>query len=368
MYEISFSLSAPSSATGYWRAAAEEEDVARRRRSASRSACTAASWRIICSIQEGTWRSASRCSRAASGGERAAQPAELHREQVERGELGRERLGRGDADLRAGVRVERAAVALARDRRADHVADRERLRAARLRAPSPPRACRRSRPTARSRGTGRARRRAGRGSGTRSRARPRPGCARAPRSSAARRGRRATGAAGDDDDAARATARTSSGSSTPSSVTSPCSSEARPRIVSATARGCSKISLCMKCLWPSFSAATGAPLDPARLARRPARRSARRCAMPVGGEDRELALLEEDHLARVLEDRRDVGGEEALALAEADDERRGVLRGDDLAGPLLGDDRDRVGALHLRERRAHRGLRGRARRRRARPR
>ena len=50
------------------------------------------------------------------GGERAAQAAELHREEVEPGELGRERLRRRDADLRSGVREERAAVALARDR------------------------------------------------------------------------------------------------------------------------------------------------------------------------------------------------------------------------------------------------------------
>jgi hypothetical protein len=52
----------------------------------------------------------------------------------------------------------------------------------------------------------------------------------------------------------------------------------------------------------------------------------------------------------VLEDGRHVGGEEALPLAEADDERRRVLGRDDLAGGLLGDDGDGVGPLDLAER------------------
>ena len=62
----------------------------------------------------------------------------------------RERLGRGDADLGAGVDVD-AAVGLARDGRADHVA-RCRARARPCAAPRASRpACRPSRPTARSR-------------------------------------------------------------------------------------------------------------------------------------------------------------------------------------------------------------------------
>ena len=75
---------------------------------------SAASWRIICSIQEGRWRSASRCPRAVSAVSVPRKAAELHGEEVEPGELGRERLRRGDADLRSGAREERAAVALAR--------------------------------------------------------------------------------------------------------------------------------------------------------------------------------------------------------------------------------------------------------------
>ena len=137
------------------------------------------------------------------------------------------------------------------------------------------------------------------------------------------------GAARDDDDALERARVRPPGARSRRATTSPCSSEARPRIVSATARGCSKISLCMKCLWPSFSAAT-ALHSIRRGARCTGSPSRPWIAIALRGEDGQLALLEEDHLARVLEDGRDVGGEEALALAVADDERRGVLRRDDL--------------------------------------
>ncbi len=59
-----------------------------------------------------------------------AQAAELEREQRQRDHLARERLGRRDADLRAGVQVD-AAVGLARDRRADDVHDARASRAPR---------------------------------------------------------------------------------------------------------------------------------------------------------------------------------------------------------------------------------------------
>ena len=47
-------------------------------------------------------------------------------------------------------------------------------------------------------------------------------------------------------------------------------------------------------------------------------------------------------------------GQEVLALAEADDQRRGVLGGDDLARVSVGDRDQRVGAVHLPQRPAHR--------------
>ena len=62
-------------------------------------------------------------------GERALHLRELEREHRERGDLRRECLGRGDTDLGTRMRVEDA-VGLARDARADHVGDRDDLRAA----------------------------------------------------------------------------------------------------------------------------------------------------------------------------------------------------------------------------------------------
>ncbi len=63
------------------------------------------------------------------GGERAGAAAEVDRHQRQRRELRGEALGRRHADLRPGVRVERA-LRRARDRRVDDVADRQHLRAA----------------------------------------------------------------------------------------------------------------------------------------------------------------------------------------------------------------------------------------------
>ena len=73
-----------------------------------------------------------------------------------------------------------------------------------------------------------------------------------------------------------------------------------------------------------------------------------------GGDLGDVSLLEEDHLAGALEERRHVGGEERLPSAEPDDERRGHLGGDDLAGVLLRHHRERVGAVHLGQRAADR--------------
>ena len=51
---------------------------------------------------------------------------------------------------------------------------------------------------------------------------------------------------------------------------------------------------------------------------------------PAGRDDRHLLVAEEHDVAGVAEDRRDVGGDEELVLAEADDDRRAVADGDDL--------------------------------------
>ena len=46
----------------------------------------------------------------------------------------------------------------------------------------------------------------------------------------------------------------------------------------------------------------------------------------VARDDGHLFVVEEDDVARVAEDGRDVGGDEELAVAEADDDRRAVAR------------------------------------------
>ena len=120
--------------------------------------------------------------------ERGAEAARLPRvvgEEGERDELRRERLRRGDADLRARVRREDA-VDEARDGRPGDVHDADGRRPEPLRLGAR-RRCRPSRPTARCRRRGSAARRSASGSGTPRRSRPRPGCARPPRGGTCRR-------------------------------------------------------------------------------------------------------------------------------------------------------------------------------------
>jgi len=74
----------------------------------------------------------------------------------------------------------------------------------------------------------------------------------------------------------------------------------------------------------------------------------------VGGDDRDLVVLEHDHVARVGEDRGNVGRHEHLALAEPDDDAAGaLLGGDQPVGRGRRDDADRVRAGHLLQGRLH---------------
>ncbi len=57
-----------------------------------------------------------------------------------------------------------------------------------------------------------------------------------------------------------------------------------------------------------------------------------------GGEDGEVAVVQEEHVAGVAEDGGDVGGDEIFAFAEADDDGRAGAGGDDLVGVGGGDD------------------------------
>ena len=65
--------------------------------------------------------------RIVGSAQRAAHLRHVQRQQLQRDELRRERLGRGDADLRPGVRVD-GAVGFARRHAADDVADRDAAR------------------------------------------------------------------------------------------------------------------------------------------------------------------------------------------------------------------------------------------------
>jgi hypothetical protein len=77
--------------------------------------------------------------------------------------------------------------------------------------------------------------------------------------------------------------------------------------------------------------------------------------LAAGAAERDdLALIDEDHLPRLLEDRGDVRGDEALVVAEADDQRRRILRRDQLVRRLVVHDDDRVRPLDLQQRPAHR--------------
>ena len=76
----------------------------------------------------------------------------------------------------------------------------------------------------------------------------------------------------------------------------------------------------------------------------------------VAGEDHHLAVVEVDHRAGVLQQRRGVGGDEVLVLADAHQQRR-ALAGRHQHARLVGrDDGEAVGAVDVAQRRGHRLL------------
>ena len=105
----------------------------------------------------------------------------------------------------------------------------------------------------------------------------------------------------------------------------------RPSRVLATASGCSETSLRMNDDHPPFSAAeasqstsngstsTGSPCEVGDGDR-------------VGGDLDDLVLADRDGALRELDEGRDIGAEEVLAVAEPDDERRVAAGADDDAG------------------------------------
>ena len=76
-------------------------------------------------------------------------------------------------------------------------------------------------------------------------------------------------------------------------------------------------------------------------------------AHAIFGEHGDVAIGEEEHVARVFEQRGNVAGDEVFAFAEADDRRRAEARGDNLMGIVGGEKDQRVDAAQLLERFAH---------------
>ena len=68
---------------------------------------------------------------------------------------------------------------------------------------------------------------------------------------------------------------------------------------------------------------------------------------PCGAELGQLAVLQHERAARMLEDRRNIGGDEILAVAQAEHQRRRGLGRDQLVGLGLGQHHDRERAAQL---------------------
>ncbi len=102
----------------------------------------------------------------------------------------------------------------------------------------------------------------------------------------------------------------------------------RPSRVSATACGCSLISLAMNDGVAALLGGSGVPVDVVPAALRRACPSKSVIVDRVRGDRDDLVLAELDRVAGVLDEGGDVGAEEVLALAEPDDER-GVAAGAD---------------------------------------
>src|SRR5271170_2864272 len=107
--------------------------------------------------------------------------------------------------------------------------------------------------------------------------------------------------------------------------TCPVSCEILPSSVSRTARGCSKISFCMKCLKPPFSAMIGSQVTccGCRFTGCPWKSITH---TPMRRDHRQLAMAQKEHAARVLQNRRNVAGDEVFLFTEPHHNRRAQPR------------------------------------------
>jgi hypothetical protein len=76
-------------------------------------------------------------------------------------------------------------------------------------------------------------------------------------------------------------------------------------------------------------------------------------AIAVAADFAGVAFLEEHEIARHRQQCRDVGGDEVLALAQADDHRAALAREDHAPGLVFGDHHQRIRAFQFRDRGAH---------------
>ena len=65
----------------------------------------------------------------------------------------------------------------------------------------------------------------------------------------------------------------------------------------------------------------------------------------VAAQNGDLAVFHVHNVARVLDERRHVGGNKVLALAEADEQRCVLARGIDVVGIVRAEDAERIRAL-----------------------
>ena len=145
--------------------------------------------------------------------------------------------------------------------------------------------------------------------------------------------------------------RTSVSVCSSSSASRPCSLT-RPTSVSRIAEGCSWISFSMKSSNPPFwaratshSTSKGSTLDLGAVEIGDAN--------AVGPHLDDLVLVDRQDGPRLLEHRGDVRGEDVLAVAEPDDQRRGDADPDDDVGFVEREDDERVRAVELADRGAH---------------
>ena len=110
--------------------------------------------------------------------------------------------------------------------------------------------------------------------------------------------------------------------------------------------------------WPLSKASSFHGIVERRLDRGGAVERARLVA--VGADRGDLAVVEMDDAGGVAHERRRIGGEEHLAVADAQHERAAVAGHDQRVGPLGIDDGQAIGADDAPQHRAHDGLERRA--------